>query len=312
MMSCLWFEKLLPWNVHPCHLLGTSCARAAKRSSHTEDLHSINKDMQMVHSQKVSCTLYLQGVRRSWTVMSGLFLSGPETVKKCVAVWTWRDLGEIFETNLCFNTPTFLTGCISASRTTIEISAPLKYWLWPNIMANMVLSTCTPLFAGQAPWCPPPSACGGCSRGSTWTGQTWSVVDDIFLVLLRVITWRAPQAGQCRSSSQTWTVIFSNLKTILLYLLLMAASKCHGILVAPRTRIPSVSLPTPWNIWYKLRSICFTTKYSCCRHLHLYEELRLDSSRRLRLVVRTWSTQWVHLNCSWEYEENKQTKKWKY
>ena len=50
MMSCLWFEKLLPWNVHPCHLLGTSCARAAKRSSHTEDLHSIDKDIQMVHS----------------------------------------------------------------------------------------------------------------------------------------------------------------------------------------------------------------------------------------------------------------------
>ena len=50
MMSCLWFEKLLPWNVHSCHLLGTSCARAAKRSSYTDDLHSINKDIQMVHS----------------------------------------------------------------------------------------------------------------------------------------------------------------------------------------------------------------------------------------------------------------------
>ena len=50
MMSCLWFEKLLPWNVHPCHLLGTSCARAAKRSSYTEDLHSIDKVIQMVHS----------------------------------------------------------------------------------------------------------------------------------------------------------------------------------------------------------------------------------------------------------------------
>ena len=124
----------------------------------------------------------------------------------------------------------------------------------------MVLSTCTPLFAGQAPWCPPPSACGGCSRGSTWTGQTWSVVDDIFIVLLRVITWRAPQAGQCRSSSQTWTAIFTNLKTILLYLLLMAASKCHGILVAPRTRIPSVSLPTPWNNWYTSPKYLFHTK----------------------------------------------------
>ena len=126
--------------------------------------------------------------------------------------------------------------------------------------ADMVLSTCTPLFAGQAPWCPPPSACGGCSRGSTWTGQTWSVVDDIFIVLLRVITWRAPQAGQCRSSSQTWTVIFSNLKTILLYLLLMAASKCHGILVAPRTRIPSVSLPTPWNNCSNSPKYLFYTK----------------------------------------------------
>ena len=57
---------------------------------------ALDKDIQMVHSQKVSYTLYLQGVRRSWTVMSGLFLSGPETVKKCVAVWTWRDSGEIF------------------------------------------------------------------------------------------------------------------------------------------------------------------------------------------------------------------------
>ena len=99
MMSCLWFEKLLPWNVHPCHLLGTSCARAAKRSSYTEDLHSIDKDIQMVHSP-ISRTLYLQGVRRSWTVMSGLFLSGPETVKKCVAVWTWRDLGDISNKSL--------------------------------------------------------------------------------------------------------------------------------------------------------------------------------------------------------------------
>ena len=32
---------------------------------------------------------------------------------------------------------------------------------------------------------------------------------------------------------------------IILCLLLMAASNCHGMFVAPKTRIPSVSLPTP-------------------------------------------------------------------
>ena len=85
----------------------------------------------------------------------------------------------------------------------------------------------------------------------------------------------------------------------------MAESSVHGILVAPRTRTPSLSFPTPAIIensvsMFRTRSNFEVRRWhapesSFLLTLHLHQELSLDPARRLTLVLTPRATQRVDL-----------------
>lgn len=83
-------------------------------------------------------------------------------------------------------------------------------------------------------------------------------------------------------------------------LLRMAESSTQGMFVAPSTRIPSLLFPTP----KKEESVCNMAEHCCYLSvllrpgrltLHLDQELCLDATRRLALVLVPGATQRVHL-----------------
>lgn len=82
------------------------------------------------------------------------------------------------------------------------------------------------------------------------------------------------------------------------HLLLIAESSVHGIFVAPRTRIPSLSIPTPERRRTFKASSVVQLGISCdlfLLTLHLDEELCLDPARCLALVLAPGATEGVDL-----------------
>lgn len=82
------------------------------------------------------------------------------------------------------------------------------------------------------------------------------------------------------------------------HLLLIAESSVHGIFVAPRTRIPSLSTPTPERRRTFKASSVVQLRFSrdlFLLTLHLDEELRLDPARCLTLVLAPGAAEGVDL-----------------
>lgn len=86
-------------------------------------------------------------------------------------------------------------------------------------------------------------------------------------------------------------------------LLRMAESSTQGIFVAPSTRIPSLLFPTPkkeermYNIQHGCALLLFVTVAACPVQLtlHLDQELCLDATCSLALVLIPGAAQRVHL-----------------
>ena len=199
---------------------------------------------------------------------------------------------------------------------------PLNQWRLVSLCNFLVPAiTCIHLSSVQALWCPPRSACAGCCRGSAWIGRPWQceLLDHQTIGMrCEIITWRAPQADQCRSSSQTWkqshlkicmflfslpssdgsiqlpgniccpqnkdpVCIVSNSLTIILY---QVIAPSHCVLTDHYCQGKPILMSDHWILGHKM----------CTTHLHLHKELRLDSPRGLGLVVRSGATQWVNLD----------------